>query len=475
MTTVTIGGVQPSKVISVVADQKPDSDLGEAVVTMVDTATNRSAFGPGDAVAIDWGSGIQWDGEVVGQPSQSNGRLRYRALGELLPFKHEQAYRVFYNTESSEAVKQLATERTEQLNAVQIHAGDDPGNWTSIAPIAEPYAGDRAGLYDYGTDLLVLGARGGHSGELRTTYDDVPTDAVVDGLFELRTRVVVPATVANYWSLLVEFRDDAGTRYRWDVALDPGSTTYTLAAGDAEPADSGLATNELRYRLFPNGVVAQLTAIGIDHAETIPFATSARSNPPSTSGVESTGRPITRRIDGSVGAAIEELATEDGATWGLDGNTLRYEPGGPSSVSVLAIDSSTPIRSVEVDRDYESVRNVVQVVGDDGVEILEREQASVDFYGPARAETVNDPSIKTETAARARARGILDERAWNDASVSFAIPDLSFAQLSPGDRLPVTYQPEGLNGTYRVERVAVQPDGTPGVVRVTVQASSART
>jgi len=458
MPTVKIAGVQPQQVLDVRDVSSEDgSDLGNGYIDMVDSAFNRSSFGPGDDVTIDWGGGISWRGEVVGQPSSSNGTLSYRALGEALPLKHEQAYRTVYEAESSEVVKALAQEQTEQLPAVQVHTGDDPSNWTSIAPIAEAYAGDRASIYEFGTDLLVLGARDGHSGELRTTYD------------------AVPSSVADFWSLVVEFRTPGGTSYRWEPDLEAGAHTYELAAEAATPEDSGLSTGELRYRLLPGGVVSGTVAVGIDHAATIPCATSSRPNPPGIGSVDATGRTITRRIDGSVGEAIDRIATEDGATWYIQDNDLYYLVDGSASTAALSIDQSTPVVDVNANRDFEDIRNVVTVQGSDGVEVVERAQSSIDFYGAlARPEPIADPSLRTDREARDRAQGFLDARAWNDAEVDFAVADLGFAQLDAGDLLPVTWPAEGLDGQYEVGSVTVQPKGRTGIVRVTVQASTAR-
>lgn len=474
MVDVTIGGQTPESITSVRTEDTPSDgtgeSLGEAIVQMRDTTSNRN-FSPDADASIDWGP-VVWKGSVAGQPSESGGRLTIRALGEALALKHQQAYRVFYETKRSEAVKALASEQTEQLPETVIHTGDDPSNWSSVAPAAEPYAGSRAALYRFGTDMLFIGAREGHSAELQATYQNVPSDAIEAGFFELFTRLIF-ADTSGIWDLVIELREPGdGTAYRWTPDIEFGAHIYELPVEEAESDHSGINPGELRYRLIPKGTIAEPTGMMIDHATTIPFRTRSRTNALDVSDVDTSEGRITRRFDGPIGQAVADAATEDDAAVYVDGG-LSYKPGGadPTTAPVSIQQGSTPVTTVEVERDYESIRNEVLVAGADGVEVLERDQASISYYGRVRPERITDPSITTESEAQDRATGYLADRAWNDAAPTFHIADLSFAAVSAGETLSVDWSKEGLDGRYPVQKVVAKHTG---IVEITVEASSGR-
>jgi len=475
MVDVTIGGQTPESITSVRTEDTPSDgtgeSLGEAIVQMRDTTSNRN-FSPDADVSIDWGPVI-WKGSVAGQPSESGGRLTIRALGEALPLKHQQAYRVFYETKRSEAVKALASEQTEQLPETVIYTGDDPANWSSVAPAAEPYAGSRAALYRFGTDMLFIGAREGHSTELQATYENVPSDAIEKGIFELFTRLIF-VDASGIWDLVIELREPGdGTAYRWTPDIEFGAHIYELPVEEAESDHSGINPGELRYRLIPKGTIAEPTGMMIDHATTIPFRTRSRTNALNVSDVDASEGTITRRVDGPIGQAIADVATEDAAAVYVDGG-LSYKPGEPELTDTgLTIEQgSIPVTSAfSVERDYEGIRNEVLIAGDDGVEALERDQASINYYGRVRPERIDDPSITSQAEAEDRAKGFLEKNAWNDAAPTFPITDLSYAAVSAGEKIPVEWSNEGLSGRYPVRKVVAKHTG---IVEITVEASSGR-
>jgi len=463
--TLDIAGSTITPVIDARTVSAEGLDTGEATVTVRNTATNRSVS-PGDEVTIDWDAGPQWNGELVELQKEPGERLTYVAEGEALPLKHEQVYRVFYEADSGDVVTDLVTESVEELPLTEIHSGDDPSNWASIAPVAEPYSGGRAGLYDFGTDLLFLGCRANHESELRTTYSSVPTDAIEDGFFELETRIIAPFVAE--WDLTVELKTSGGDSYRWQPELQEGANTYVLVAEDADPQDSGLSGGELRYRFQPNGVVAQNTGFFLDHAATVPFRTSARSTDLDANDVPTTGRTITRRFDESVGEAIDTLATEDQAAWYIDNNTVTYEPGTPpTDTSVPTItEGATPVVNTTEDRDFESIVNEIVVAGGEGVEHVARDQGSISQYNRKRPDRVGDPQLRTESGAEARADGELADRAYDDAAVTFDIADLSYAGLTAGQRVDIDYSSVDITSERQVLAVEATLNG---ICSVTVE------
>jgi len=437
-------------------------DTGEAKIVVRDTSTTRDVS-PGDPVEVTWDAGPTWAGELVKQEVAPGGRLTYVAFGSALDLKHEQAYRVFYEADSGHVVRDLVTETTEDLPRTEIHSGDDPGNWESIAPVAEPYSGGRAGLYDFGTDLLFLGCRAGHDTELRTTYDSVGSDPIEDGFFDLETRIIAPFVAE--WELLIELRTPDGDSYRWSPTLREGANTYVLTAEDAEPEDSGLSRGALRYRFRPNGVVAQSTGFMLDNAATVPFRTSSRSIDIDAAGVETTGRTITRRFDQSVADAIDTLAIEDEAALYIEDGSVQFEPGTPDvDTSVATIEAgATPVVEVQETRDFESVVNEIVVTGGEGVEHVARDQGSINAYGRKRPDKVGDPQLRDTDAAEARADGELAERAFKDAVVTFGIADLSYARLTAGKHVDVDYSSADVVGERKVVAVEARHNGIVNV------------
>ncbi|AFH22016.1 hypothetical protein OSG_eHP14_00180 [environmental Halophage eHP-14] len=457
----TINGTTVTPVISARTVSAAGADTGEAEVTVVDSSTNRG-FSPGDPMTISWDAGPTFTGEVIGRPSRSNGRLTYRGAGGTLPLKHINVYRTVFDEDSGTVVSQLINKESKVLSKTNVHVGDDPSNWDSIAPIAEPYDGGRAGLYESGTDLLFIGCRSGHSDELRTTYSSVPTAALEDGFLELDTRIISPLVAE--WSLIVELQDGSGTSYRWTADLEQGPQRYTLSVEDAEPEDSGLDNNELRYRFVPDAVVATPTGFLIDDARTVPFRLSDRGSSIDAANVETTDRKIFRRFDGSLGSAIDTLATEDQASWWVQNDSVAYQPGVASKDTTQEIiDGSTAVVAVDADRDFESVRNEILVQGDSGIESIARSTQSIEQYGRKRSEKVSDPQLVRDAEAEDRAEGELDDQAFDDAAVTFTIANLDFAGVQDGQRIDVTWPDEDISGTRDVLAVEARSDGTVDV------------
>lgn len=471
--SITIAGQTPEQVLDVRTYSRGGDELGAGEIVVADTQTNRNIVEPGNDVAIQW-SDYSWGGYVTAEESgEQPETLRIKAIGARLPLKHSQLHTVFYNRPSSAAVTQAVTERSKPLGEVSVHVASDMSQWTSNAPVAERYAGTRAGIYDAGTDLLVLGVRGGHTGTITATYEGVTSDMVVDGIYELTTRLLVNDR-GGLWDTEIELTTPDGTTYVWEP--DIGSSTFetlTLPAEEATPDGQVDATGTLQYRFTPAARVPSNTAIMIDYARTKPFERKDRASPLGTGSIRDTDRTITRRVDGPAAVFIDEQATEDGFSWWVDeSDTLHYQPGDeePSNPGLEIVAGTTQVTDVDATKDYEDIVNVVTVQGAGNISVTERDQASVDYYGPVpRAEAIVDESIHSETEARSRAQGHLEKNAWDDARVGFAVADTAFAALEYGDEITVQWPPQGLDGTYKVAETETT---SIGVVTVTIKASS---
>jgi len=471
MVAVDIGGYSPPTVLDVSDEAVRGDELGLVEIQLVNTASNRSNIESGDDVTVTRDGTDVMSGYVTAKESDgSTDTLRVEAMAKRLELTHEQLHTVFYNRESSSAVTTAITTRSRSLPLTEIHVGSSTTDWRATAPVFQLYDGTRAGLYNWGTDLLFVGARKGHDEALEVTFDAVPPNASEDGIFELQTRLLIN-NVGGVFSFEVEFVTLDGTSYLWQPEIPgTGFHTYTLKAEAATPGDGLNGT--LRYRFDIAGELGQNTGIFIDSAHTIPFRRESRTTDLSTSGVKSTGRDITRRVDENVASFISTLALEDRVNWWVDPTDVLHYGGGGSRRTDRAIDDSSPppVLRPEIDRDYESIRNKVTVQGADDIEVTVQDASSIVFYGVnARTEPIQDKELHSEAEARARAEGYLDKHAWEDAIATFPVVDESYSDLTPGERISVTWSEADLDGTFTVDSVATN---TAGVVEVTIGASS---
>jgi len=466
MTTVTIAGQPIGAVVDVERSHRSSDALGRATITTL--ADVRDQVSAGNNVAIDRGDET-WRGYVTAiRTGESSQRLLIDALETRLELKHRDLHQVFYDVRSSRAVELAATTQAQALDKTEIHTGDNLTEWTSNAPVFQLYNGTRAGLYNWGTDLVVVGARQGHTTALTATYHDVTAAAIEDGIFDLSTRILVNDRGAG-WDTEVELVTPDGTTYVWTPETPTsGFESLTLRAEDADPDAGQLdATGALQYRFLPRAQLANNTAILIDNAHSKPFRRSDRPTALSTDGVQQTERRITRRVDVSAGRFIQDLAIEDQYEVWTDGNVLHYEP--DNGAPPLEISpSTTPVVSIDDERDYESIRNIVTVQGADDIEVTRKDQGSIAFYGPnPRPEVLIDKSIQSENEAAARAEGYLADHARDDASVSFTILDDSYADLQAEDQIPVDWPAINLSGTVSVADVTTQGPRTTVTITAT--------
>lgn len=469
MVSVDIGGYDPGAILDYRIESERSDTLDHVTVGLPNTSTNRSNISSNDSLTVTESGETTFRGEVSGDPIPEVGRLEINGLGERRGLLHREAHQVVYDTESSEAVKTLATTQAKSLPRTEIHVGDDLTDWTFDADVAQLYNGTRAGLYNWGTDLIFLGARKGTTQQQVARYGNVTSTAIEDGIFELQTRLLVN-NVGNNWNLAIELVTPGDTTYKWTPDIPgTGFEPYTLKSEDAVTSGQVSETGTLEYRFTPKGETGQNIGIYIDNAHTIPFRRKTVSNAPSTSGVVSTGRTITRRVDETVAAVLSDLATEDQVDWWVDDSTLYYRDGPPDTNALSITQGTTQVVEADIDKDYESVINAWTVIGDDDIEETAVDQASINFYGERIPDSVTDKDIKTAAEAQARAEGHLNETAWDDTLGTWTIADREFRKLATGQRIPVTWGRADLDGTFTVETLVISEQD----VQVTVGGSSA--
>lgn len=459
--TVTINARRPEGLLSVEDRQEEGDTLGGSTVRVVNSQRNRSLAEPGATVIVERDGTTTHTGVITSTPSSGDGVLTIKTEDRRAELKYETVRQVYYDLPSSEAVKRAVTKQARPLSRTEIHVGSELSGWTSDAPVFQTYGGSRAGLYNWGTDLVFVGLPAGSSGTVRATYTDVDSRPVADGFYKLLTRFLV-ANAGRAISVAVEFVTPGGTTYLWEIP-DPtdGFEAYQLPAQEASPDGEVSEAGVLEYRFSIDGELAENRGVWIDNAHTIPFRLKDRKSALSTAGVEPTYRTIRRRADGRTSEFLDELATEDERSWWVEGDTLYYQPGGSEPASLSIVEGETPVVDYDLSPDFDEVTNVVTVQGAGDIEVTASDGQSVDYYGvAARRKTVVDKTIQTEREARDRAGGVLDDQANDDLGMTWTVADAAYSDLSPGNSLPLTWPSEDLDDAYPVSSVAANENGT---------------
>lgn len=467
----TIGGTSVTNIFDVDYSEGETAKLGKAVIVCADNTNNRN-FESGEEVTITKNGTDDFTGFVTGKPTSagSDPGLEIECKDRRLELKFEQVSRVFYNMDTGDIIKEALNKRTELRNEQYVHKGDDLTNWSSNLPEFELGNIDSQSLHEAGNDFIFGGWVAGAGSEqsiYNITYSNVPSKTVPgDGTIDrFYTRLLINNR-GQQFSGEVDLRDDSGNNYIWPLELrgsrfEEVELNAEEATTDASIGNKVTTDGTLEYRFKIDGELSEARAVAIDYAKTIPFNTRTRSTTLNPSGVVTTGRTITRRIDRSIFELIKELATEDGHISYIDTNdVLYYEPSGQTTSSLKIDHSTTPVTKADFDRDYENITNKVTVQGAGDVRVTLEDNASINFYGVSpREEPIVDESIQTRSEATERGRGYLKKHAWDDVAFTFEVADASYQQLGIGENVEITWPPENINGTYTVSDIETDKHG----------------
>lgn len=264
----------------------------------------------------------------------------------------------------------------------------------------------------------------------------------------------------------VDLRDYAGNNYIWTPErLDTNFREYTFSAEDAvSHADIGSKntnSGSLQYRFRLKGTLPEPRAVAIDMAQTLPFALKTRTQDLTVANVQDVGHTITRRFDENVLNILKTFVMEEGmASWVDANDDLHFEPAGGSGASQSIDYGTTPVTSTSFSRDYDRIVNKVTVQGSGQVQVTAVDESSAKFYGLSeREKQLVDRSIQTEVEATRRAKGFLQDHAWEDGAMSFEIADGSFEDVRVGEAIPIKWDPEDVNNAFIVTAVETDADG----------------
>lgn len=475
---VFVDGTQATNLIDVDYDNTEGEDVGQAEVSVFNSSLNRSLFAAGDDVTIKREDpnnpgtfDTEWVGEVAGTPANVNRRnatLEVECETKFGQLEYGKVGRPFIQVDSGDAVRQAVERVVEPETSPRfVTTGGDTGPWSSDANVFELAEIDSKSLNDFGTDLLYADFKEGESGEWYLRNTSVGT-TVVPGrrILKVEMRALI-ANRGNVFEGELEIRDHDGVNYVWslDIPGYSGFKTYELLPQDAEYGGGELSTDgAVELRVSNDGGLPEDRALAVDMIRSTPFSTNERSTSVTANSVETTGRTITRRLEGSILQVVNQLAVEDGAAVYIDeSEDLHYETAGDTSVAPgfnITDDGSVPVVDADVDRDFD-VRNRVTVQGKDNLQATFEDTASIDFYNreAPKEEPITDTSIRTKAGLEDRARGFLAEEAWEDTAMSFTIADGTFKDVDVGRAIDITWGPEDVDGTFIVSSVSSTPEG----------------
>jgi len=454
-----INGVEPTS--------GDEGKLGTCKLVVGDTQTNR-AFSSGDDAVVKRNGSVEFDGKVTKAPTAGKNKeqLEFTISDNRVVLRYIEVHRPFYQVDSGEIIRRAVQEEATVRSPETIHEGSSLTDWTSDTPEFELLSSDEKRVHEHGSDVIFAGWPADESGEYSVTYTGVPSAAVPgDGqVMRLTTRMLVNNR-GDQIECEVDLRDNAGNNYIWTPErLDTNFREYTFAAEDAETEASigtPLSTDgALQYRFRLKGQLPEPRAVGIDHAQTLPFVTQTRNVDVTVSNVEDTGNVITRRFDENVMQMLKTLGEEDGYdSWVDENDDLHYEPGG-GRPAPLSITDSTPITDYSFNRDYDRITNKVTVQGAGDIQVTAVDNASIGFYGISeREDQIVDREIQTQAEADRRATEYLEANAWHDTAISFEVADLSYADVSVGEGMRVQWSPENVDKIYTVTKTEVDNAG----------------
>lgn len=471
---VEVEGVEATDIIDVDYGSSSTGDIGEASITLANTRLNRTLFSPADDVVIsrpdpdDPGSFIRsWSGEVISKPSnESRGNLQLEVTAESKTAQLEYAKlsRPFVELTSDQIIRRAVEERRIPDPQIEtITDGTSVAGWSSDADTLR-LLDTTSGIETRSANALYAEYAAGTSGDLYVEKTDVAASSVPNRRIDrFETRLLINDR-GGMFEGTVTLVDDAGVRYVWDLELNGTGAfeTYELPVEDADITETNQSPS-VRYDFtITDGSLPEIRALAIDFVDVVTFETEDRGLGVTTDLVE-TDFVTTRRFEKSIMEVVRILAQEDGATGYVDENdVLRYIPDGEefAPFAITEEDENAAIVNFEVDRNFD-VRNRVTIEGKDDLRVSFEDPASIQFYNTEapKEQPIDAPSVRTREQAKRRARGFLNDKAWDDGAVEVTSANAAYADTSPGQVIPVEWPSEDVSNTFLVSEVGRTSEG----------------
>lgn len=467
MTTpiVEVDGVQATELVDVSYNNGTGGTIGNAEVTVGNSASNRDLFESGADVVIKEDGEVVWSGEVIGKPSnteRANLTLTVDAETKAGQAEYGKVNRPFIEMSRADIVREAVDFEVEPYTtARRITNADTTSNWSSDNVGIFEKTDDSKGINKFGQDTLFVGFREESSGTGTVTFHDVPSNAAPGRrILEFETRFVLN-NQGDVFDVFVTLTDAVGVEYTWEVPVGGFAEweVYELPVEDADISTGGDPLT-LRYEFQIDGVLPESRAAAIDMARTTPFRLEDRQIGLDHD-VDDTGDQITRRVDDSILNLAEGLATESGSTmYVTTDDTLRFEDDPDAAPFSITDDGDTNVVAVDVDRDFD-VKNQVTVQGKDDLQATFEDTSSVEFYNveAPRPEPITDTSLRTRDQLATRARGFLRENAWEDSAITFTLAGSKWREVRAGQIIPVDWPKEDVVGEFTVDSTGRTDEG----------------
>lgn len=494
---VEVDGVEIPDVVSVDYANESDRGIGQANITVGNTASIRQMIAPGDDVVVkepDKSGTFErtWSGEVVGNPSNAardSLTVEVEAEKKTGQLEYAKVSRPFIEQSSGDMLRSAIEKRADpNVQTEYVTEGDSMSGWSSNADNVElldveaaisnnPTSSPNSAYFDF---------LEGRSGTFDFTYEDVPSSAAPGRRIERIALRMLGNTAGGLFDAIVVLVDGDGVAYKWDIDLTGGEgfQTYELNVVESSVSENAsdfaysnldsfgdfdtgysppsLSPNTFRVGLRTAASIPDDRAVAIDYIETTPFDFISRDLGVETD-IQDKGTVSTRRFDSSILDMAKRLAQEDGSKpYVTPEDTFVYEPSGQTfaDISIDGVESDLPIVDFTVDRDFD-VRNRVTVNGAGNLQVSFEDPGSIEFYNRevAKQEPIDDPSIRTREQAKRRARGFLADEAWDDGAITVVGAGPDFRDLKPNQVLPVTWEPEDIDGTFLIGSTSRTQEG----------------
>jgi len=459
---VIVDGIQATQVIDISYADSYDGGIGKATVTVANTDANRTLFQPGSTVELVRQSDGEtvWSGEVNGKPSNTSKRnlkLDVEVEAKSGALEYINVDRPFIEMTNAEVLREsVEKERDPEVTTEFVHKGSSVSGWSSNGVDLE-LSNTPTELHKFGFDVIYVGVETNTEDPVFAEYDFDPSLIPERRFFRLDSRIIVN-NQGGVFDLRISITDEGGIRYEWEPDTTGVSEfdLYELPVEDAT-VTTGHTPGKLRYEVIPNGTVPENRAFAIDHAKAVRFRLLDRDVGVTTD-IEDTSFTTTRRLSASVLELVDRFATEDGYTgFVTETNTLEYKPSGAVRAPFDIDENGTEVDVVDisVNRDYD-VRNRVTVQGKGDIQVSFEDTASIQFYNAEvpKQEPIDNPDLITEEQAKRRARGYLNDNAWEDSAITVTVADPRADDVKPGMLMGITYPSEGVDGDFVVGGVS---------------------
>lgn len=367
--------------------------------------------------------------------------------------------RVFYKTDSGDAIESLIT---QDINSKGKRIIDNSSNLTdksSNAPVFE--LGDFSNLqpHEYGTNLLFAGFPVDSTPD--TTYNLTYSNITPNGeeFTEFETRMIIN-NLSGVFSIYAQYIDSNQKNYVWDLGSIDGVTNIVLNVEEAQDltidgtldSTDSTNTNKFRFIFQINGQLVEDRAIGIDALLGKSVEIVNRPHDYNTVNIPQSGRTITRKFTNTVASSVYKILEEEEKKLLVDSNknVIIKEKG--ENTADLEITEDTPIINFEVNTNSDEIRNKITVEGSGGVFVEETAPSSIQQFGFTKTKKIRDKSIKHEKNAREKAITQLEKLAFKDTKIIVELPNVDeLSGTSVGDKILINY--ENIDNYFTIQSI----------------------